>query len=65
MQQPSSRVEKRMEWKSNWNLCETLRGLIDTDNDSVLNAWKEHFLIFAQRTVVCRTYNINMVGERL
>lgn len=47
MQQPSSRMEKRAGWKSNWNLCETLSGLIDTDKDSVLNAWKQHFLIFA------------------
>lgn len=43
MQQPSSRMEKRVEWKSNWNLRETLSGLIDTDKDSVPgNAWKEH-----------------------
>lgn len=53
-----------MEWKSNWNLCETLSGLIDTDKDSVLNVWKEHFLIFAQRIVVCRTYDIKIVVER-
>lgn len=64
MQQPSLRMEKRVEWKSNWNLRETLSGLIDTDKDSVLNAWKEHFLIFAQRIVVCRTYGIKTVGER-
>lgn len=53
-----------MEWKSNWNLCETLSGLIGTDKDSVLNAWKEHFLIFALRMVVCRTYNLKIVRER-
>lgn len=57
-------MEKRVEWKSNWNLCETLSGLIGTDKDSVLNAWKEHFLIFALRMVVCRTYNLKIVRER-
>lgn len=55
MQQPSSRMEKEWSGKAIGIYVETLSGLIDTDKDSVLNAWKEHFLIFVLRIITCRT----------